>query len=80
MHGDLLGRIYADPHLVAFDAKHGNLNIVSNVEGFANASSKYQHCSALLSVLPDSITFPSLCPVTHPWLDRLLNRFCRASP
>ena len=42
VNGDLLGGIDADPDLIAFDAKHGDLNIVTDVEGFSNASRQYQ--------------------------------------
>src|SRR3972149_9236146 len=38
MNRNFLGRIHANPDLIAFNAKDGDLNVVADVQGLANAS------------------------------------------
>jgi hypothetical protein len=36
MYRDFLGRIYANADLIAFNSKDGNLNLVTDHDGFTN--------------------------------------------
>ena len=38
MNGDFFWRIDADTNLIPLDAKHGDLNVVADVQGFADPS------------------------------------------
>lgn len=43
VHLDVLRRAYADADLIAHDAKHGDSDVIANVQCFANATGEYQH-------------------------------------
>src|SRR5690348_10595177 len=50
MHGDILRRVDADPHLIALDAQHGHRHLVADHQGFAYPAGQNQHidCSMIV--------------------------------
>jgi hypothetical protein len=43
VHRDALGRLDANPDLIAFDAQDGDVDVIANLQGLANSSSEDQH-------------------------------------
>jgi hypothetical protein len=43
VHCHVLGRLDANPDLIAFDAQDGNVDVIANLQGLANSSSEDQH-------------------------------------
>jgi len=43
VHGDVVGRGDAEPHLIAFDAEYGHLHAIIDHEALSGFAGKYQH-------------------------------------
>jgi len=43
VHGNLLGRVNANAHLITFNAQHGDSHIITDHQGLSDPASQNQH-------------------------------------
>src|SRR5680860_963291 len=75
MHGDFLGRVHADTHLIAFHPEHGHCYLVTDHQGLSYTTCQNQHPWLSFSCCYFYYAFDSPCGIC----DRTRRALCVAT-